>query len=77
MGFADMLFKLGIPYNSEEAIELAEKVMKFINDRSKEMSAELAKKEELFRCLKRVPYQEKGKLSLEMLLQLQLPQLEP
>jgi ribonucleoside-diphosphate reductase alpha chain len=43
MGFADMLFKLGIPYNSEEAIAEAEKVMGFIKRRSREASAELAK----------------------------------
>jgi len=43
MGFADMLFKLGIPYNSDAAIQQAEKVMRFIQERSKQASAELAK----------------------------------
>lgn len=31
-GWADMLLELGIPYDSEEALTLAEKVMKTIND---------------------------------------------
>src|SRR3990167_5248230 len=30
IGFADMLFKLKIPYNSYEALKLAERIMKFI-----------------------------------------------
>lgn len=42
MGWADMLFKLKIPYNSEQAIELAEKVMKFINEEGHKKSEELA-----------------------------------
>ena len=42
MGWADMLFKLKIPYTSEEAIELGEKVMKFINGEGHSMSEELA-----------------------------------
>lgn len=43
MGFADMLFMLQIPYNSDEAVALAEKLMKFINDKGREASRKLAK----------------------------------
>ena len=43
MGWADMLILLGIPYNSEEAIKLGKKVMKFINDEGHLASQELAK----------------------------------
>ncbi len=43
MGFADMLLLLGIPYNSDEAVVLAGKVMKFIDDTAKQQSCLLAK----------------------------------
>ena len=43
MGWADMLIALGIPYSSDEAIELGEKVMAFINDEGHEASRALAK----------------------------------
>jgi ribonucleoside-diphosphate reductase alpha chain len=43
MGWADLLIALRIPYNSEEAIELGEKVMAFINDEGHEASMGLAK----------------------------------
>ncbi|MBI2020578.1 ribonucleoside reductase class II [Candidatus Daviesbacteria bacterium] len=43
MGWADMLFKLKIPYNSDQALELGEKVMKFINEEGHKKSEELAK----------------------------------
>ncbi|MBO8154529.1 ribonucleotide reductase N-terminal alpha domain-containing protein [Thermovirga sp.] len=43
MGWADMLFMLRIPYDSEEAIELAKKVMGTITETGREASRELAK----------------------------------
>lgn len=43
MGFADMLFKLNIPYDSEGAERVAEEVMSFIQSESKNASAALAK----------------------------------
>jgi ribonucleoside-diphosphate reductase alpha chain len=42
MGWADMLIALGIPYNSEQAITLGEKVMAFINDEGHAASMALA-----------------------------------
>jgi ribonucleoside-diphosphate reductase alpha chain len=42
MGWADMLIRLGIPYNTEEAIAMARKVMKFIHDEGLEASRNLA-----------------------------------
>ena len=42
-GWADMLLELGIPYDSEEALILAEKIMKTINDEAVKETEKLAK----------------------------------
>jgi len=49
MGFADMLYQLGVSYNSEEALQLAEDLMAFIQRQSREASRELAKKRGTFK----------------------------
>lgn len=41
MGWADFLVELDIKYDSDEALELAEKVMKFVEEKSHEVSQEL------------------------------------
>ncbi|MBI3592024.1 MAG: adenosylcobalamin-dependent ribonucleoside-diphosphate reductase [Nitrospirae bacterium] len=48
MGWADMLILMGIPYNHRKAFELARQVMKFIRDRAREASAQLAEKRGVF-----------------------------
>ncbi len=44
MGFADMLVKLRMPYDSEEALEIVEKIMETIYAAGREASQEMAKK---------------------------------
>lgn len=42
MGFAEALIMMGIPYNSEEALQTGEKLMKFISERAIAESVDLA-----------------------------------
>ena len=64
MGFADMLLKLGIPYDSQDAIEVAEKVMSLIQSESKKASVELAKRKGVFPSFKGSVYDSPGALRL-------------
>ncbi len=48
MGFADLLIEMGIPYDTDEAVEVAEEVMSFIQDRSRQMSMKLAEERGAF-----------------------------
>lgn len=54
MGWADMLCKLNIPYNSQKALNLAEKVMHFIQEESRKASIKLAERKDVF------PYYDKS-----------------
>jgi len=58
MGFADLLIKKNIKYSSDTAIEMAEKIMGFINDVAQEASKQLAEEKGPYPAWK-AKYQEK------------------
>jgi ribonucleoside-diphosphate reductase alpha chain len=52
MGFADILIKLRIPYNSDKALEMAENVMRFISEEATKESVKLGEERGLFPAFK-------------------------
>jgi len=62
MGFADMLLKLGIPYNSEDAVDISKILMKFVKEEATETSRELASKRGPFPNFEKSVFYERGEL---------------
>ena len=60
MGYADTLIKLGIPYNSDQALKIAESIMGFIDKESKTKSKELGLERGSFPNFKGSLWEEKG-----------------
>ncbi|HQE21527.1 MAG TPA: ribonucleotide reductase N-terminal alpha domain-containing protein [Thermosynergistes sp.] len=60
MGWADLLFKLGIPYDSDEALDLARKVMSFIQKTGHDESSKLAASRGPFPNWKGSRWEERG-----------------
>ena len=52
MGFADMLIQMGIPYNSDEALQTGGDIMRFVNDEAMKASAALAEERCVFPAFK-------------------------
>ena len=55
MGFAKMLFRMGVRYDSELGYEVGEGIMKFIQDESRQMSHELGRARGSFPGFKESP----------------------
>ncbi|UCF92696.1 MAG: vitamin B12-dependent ribonucleotide reductase [Desulfobacterales bacterium] len=60
MGFADMLYQLKIPYNSEKALETAELVMGFVQQAAHEVSQQLAEERGVFENYEQSTFREQG-----------------
>ena len=60
MGFADMLYQLNIPYNTDESLETAETVMRFIQEAAHEASQNLAEERGVFDNFDKSAFKEQG-----------------
>lgn len=61
MGWADMLVEMGIPYDSQAAIDLAHEVMGFIDEEGKQASEELARVRGVFPNYEGSRWEERGR----------------
>ncbi len=60
MGFADMLYQLNIPYNTDESLETAETVMRFIQEAAHEASQSLAEERGVFENFDQSTFKDQG-----------------
>jgi ribonucleoside-diphosphate reductase alpha chain len=60
MGFADLLIRLGIPYDTDDALQTAERLMAFIQSQAHEASRRLAQERGLFPAYRGSLLQAKG-----------------
>ncbi|MFN3681304.1 MAG: adenosylcobalamin-dependent ribonucleoside-diphosphate reductase [Nitrospira sp.] len=62
MGFADLLIRLGIPYDTDEALRIAEDLMRFIQSQAHEASRQLAIERGVFPAYTGSRLQAEGKI---------------
>lgn len=64
MGFADVLIRMGIPYDSDRAVEVARDIMKFVQERAGDASRELAEERGAFPNFANSVYADRGELPM-------------
>lgn len=60
MGFADALIRMRVPYDSEDGLMIAEKIMSFIQNRARDTSVNLAEERGVFPNFEKSIYAEPG-----------------
>lgn len=60
MGFAEMLIRLGIPYDSPRAVTTAERLMSFVTEQARAASADLARERGSFPNFKKSTWPKRG-----------------